>query len=120
VPSSLPAGQAQNIANNVDEMNRHFGGLQDQAAGAQLVSGLTGNIKALAGKAITGTGTATSWPTRTACSRTFLPGEHKVDDLKTATDLLDKNVVAAGAGHAGRQHGRRPRADRRGAARTRT
>jgi hypothetical protein len=54
IPSSLPAGQAQNIANNVDEMNRHFGGLQDQSAGGQLVAGLTGNIKALATKAITG------------------------------------------------------------------
>jgi hypothetical protein len=100
VPSSLPAGQAQNIANNVDEMNRHFGGLQDQAAGAQLVSGLTGNIKALAGKAITGTG-SDKLAYANGLIATFLPGEHKVDDLKTATDLLDKNVAQLALGTPG-------------------
>jgi hypothetical protein len=100
VPSSLPAGQAQNISNNVDEMNRHFGGLQDQAAGAQLVSGLTGNIKALANKAITGTG-SDKLAYANGLIATFLPGEHKVDDLKTATDLLDKNVAQLALGTPG-------------------
>ena len=100
IPSSLPVGQAQNIGNNVDEMNRHFGGLQDQAAGAQLVSGLTGNIKALASKAITGTG-SDKLAYANGLIATFLPGEHKVDDLKTATDLLDKNVAQLALGTPG-------------------
>lgn len=100
VPSSLPAGQAQNIGNNFDEMNRHFAGLQDQAAGNQLVTGLTGNIKALATRAITGTG-SDKLAYANGLISTFLPGQHKVDDLKTATDLLDKNVSQLALGTPG-------------------
>jgi len=100
IPNALPPGQAQNIVNNVDEMNRHFAGLQDQAAGNQLVTGLTGNIKALATKAITGTG-SDKLAYANGLIATFLPGEHKVDDLKTATDLLDKNVAQLALGTPG-------------------
>lgn len=100
IPQGLPTGQASNIENNVQEMNRHFAGLQDQAAGAQLVQGLTGNIKALATKAITGTG-SDKLAYANGLIATFLPGEHKVDDLKTATDLLDKNVAQLALGTPG-------------------
>lgn len=98
IPSSLPAGQAQNIANNVDEMNRHFGGLQDQSAGGQLVAGLTGNIKALATKAITGQNSD-----KLAYANGLLAqfGLGHADDLKTATDLLDKNVSQLALGTPG-------------------
>ena len=94
--ASLPVGQAENMQNNVAEMNRHFAGLQDQAAGNQLITGLTGNIKALANKAITGTDSD-----KLAYANGLLaalPGHGHADDLKTATDLLEKNMAQMNLG----------------------
>ncbi|HEY8879216.1 MAG TPA: hypothetical protein VIN03_16730 [Roseateles sp.] len=98
VASGLPVGQAENISNNLQEMNRHFGGLQDQAAGSQLVAGLTGNIKALANKAITGTNND-----KLAFANGLLAqlGIGKSEDLKTATDLLEKNMAQLNLGSGG-------------------
>lgn len=98
VASGLPVGQSENISNNVQEMNRHFSGLQDQAAGSQLVAGLTGNIKALANKAITGTN-----GDKLAYANGLLAqlGIGKSEDLKTATDLLEKNMAQLSLGSGG-------------------
>jgi hypothetical protein len=91
-------GQAQNITDNVDQMNKHFAGLQDQSAGAPLVGALTGNIKSLASKAITGTsadklnyvnGLLAHLPGFTGAPST---------DLKTATDMLEKNIAQLNLG----------------------
>lgn len=93
VPSGLAPGQAANIQNNFDEMNRHFGALQDSASGNALVQSITGNIKGLASKAITGT---------IADKKSYLVGlvnaltGNKVDttvDVQTATDLLQKQFA---------------------------
>lgn len=90
IPQSLPAGQAQNIANNVDEMNRHFGSLQDASSGAQLQQGLIGNIKALAPDAATGTGAG-----RKAYISGLMAALHIPDtgDEAKNTDLLEKNLA---------------------------
>lgn len=90
IPQSLPAGQAQNIANNVDEMNRHFGSLQDASSGSALQQGLIGNIKALAPGAATGTGAG-----RKAFVSGLLAAMHIPDtgDEAKNTDLLEKNLA---------------------------
>jgi len=90
VPQSLPAGQAQNIANNVDEMNRHFASLNDASSGAALQQGLIGNIKALAPQAATGTGAG-----RKAFISGLLSAMHIPDtgDEAKNTDLLEKNMA---------------------------
>lgn len=95
VPQSLPAGEAQNIANNVDEMNRHFASLQDQSAGMQLVSGLTGNIKSLADRAATGVGGGYK-----AFASGLLQAFHvpSTGDEKTDTDLLEKQMAQLNLG----------------------
>lgn len=90
VPSALPPGQAQNIANNVDEMNRHFAGLQDAASGAQLQQGLIGNIKSLAGGAATGTGAGRKAFVSGLLSALHVPG---TGDEAKDTDLLEKNMA---------------------------
>lgn len=92
VPTALPPGQVQNIADNVDQMGKHYASLQDKASGTQLATSLTGNVKALAQRAITGTdsdklayvnGLLAHLPGFTGAPST---------DLKTATDLLEKNL----------------------------
>lgn len=90
IPQSLPAGQASNIENNVQEMNRHFGSLQDASSGAQLQQGLIGNIKALAPDAATGTGAG-----RKAYISGLLAAFHIPDtgDEAKNTDLLEKNLA---------------------------
>lgn len=93
VPQSLPAGQAQNISNNVDEMNRHFASLQDSSSGLQLASSLTGNIKALSHQAITGTDAdKLSYVNGLLAHLPGFTGKPETD-LKTATDLLEKNMA---------------------------
>jgi hypothetical protein len=90
IPSSLPAGQAQNIANNVDEMNRHFSSLQDGASGAALQQGLIGNIKSLSAGAATGLGAG-----RKAFVSGLLSAMHvpSTGDEAKDTDLLEKNMA---------------------------
>lgn len=91
VPSGLPAGTQKNIDDNFKQMNDHFAGLQDQSQGTALVQSLKGNIQQLANKAITGTESD-----KLAYANGLLaalPGHGHADDLKTATDLLDKNMV---------------------------
>lgn len=90
IAASAPLGAAQNISNNVDEMNRHFASLQDSASSNQLVQELAGNIKNLAQKSIIGTESD-----KLAYANGLLaalPGHGHADDLKTATDLLNKNM----------------------------
>lgn len=95
VASALPPGQAGNIESNFQEMNRHFATLNDASSGAQLIQGLTGNIKALAPKAITG---AESDKLAYANGLLAQFGWGHADDLKTATDLLDKNATQLNLG----------------------
>lgn len=90
VPQSLPAGQALNIQNNVEEMNRHFAGLQDSASGAQLQQGLIGNIKSLASGAATGTGAGRKAFVSGLLSALHIPG---TGDEAKDTDLLEKNMA---------------------------
>ena len=83
--------QALNQQDNIKEMNAHFASLQDAASGNQLVQSLTGNIKNLAQKAITGTESD-----KLAYANGLLaalPGHGHADDLKTANDLLEKNMA---------------------------
>ncbi len=91
VASGAPLGAARNVQNNVDEMNRHYASLQDSSAGNQLTQALMGNIKTLASKAITGTESdKLSYLNGLLAA---LPGNGHADDLKTATDLLNKNMA---------------------------
>ena len=92
VPTGLPPGQAANMANNVDEMNRHFAGLQDSASGAQMVQGLTGNIKALATGAATGTESGRKAYVAGLLNALHL-GNQATGDLQTDTNLLEKNMA---------------------------
>jgi hypothetical protein len=96
VPTGMAPGQAQNIANNVDEMGKHFAGLQDQASGAQLVAGLTGNIKALATTAATGTGGDKKAYVDGLLTALHIPGA--TGDLQKDTDLLEKNMAQLNLG----------------------
>jgi hypothetical protein len=95
VSASLPPGQAANMQNNVDEMNRHFAGLQDQSSGAALVTGLTGNIKALADQAATGTGGGRKAFVDGLLAALHIPG---TGDLQKDTDLLEKNMAQLNLG----------------------
>lgn len=91
VPSALPIGATQNIVNNIDQMNSHYSSLQDSASSNQLIQSLTGNIQSLAAKAITGTESD-----KLAYANGLLaalPGHGHADDLKSATDLLQKNMA---------------------------
>jgi hypothetical protein len=97
VPQSMAAGQAQNISNNVEEMNRHFSSLQDQSAGTQLVSGLTGNIKALADTAATGVG-GDKKAYVSGLLNAFGLGDKATGDLQKDTDLLSKNMAQLNLG----------------------
>ena len=92
VPSSLPVGQAENIANNVSEMNRHFASLNDQASGAPLATALTGNIKALASSAITGTESGKKAYVTGLLNALHMGGQ-TTGDLQKDTDLLEKNLA---------------------------
>lgn len=96
--SSLPPGQAANMQNNVEEMNRHFAALQDQASGAQLVQGLTGNIKALANKANAGTGGDKLQYINGLLSHIPWADHTPMTDLKTAGDMLEKNMAQLNLG----------------------
>jgi hypothetical protein len=91
VAAGLPVGAENNIAANVNTMNKHFESLQDSAAGNQLAQGLVGNIQSLATKAITGTESD-----KLAYANGLLaalPGNGHSDNIKTATDLLEKNMA---------------------------
>lgn len=90
IPSDLPPGQAQNIANNVDEMNRHFSSLQDASSGAALQQGLIGNIKALSAGAATGTGAGRKAFVSGLLAAMHVPG---TGDEAKDTDLLEKNMA---------------------------
>ncbi len=96
VAASAAPAQLSNVQNNVDEMNRHFGSLQDQSGGAQLVAGLTGNIKALATTAATGTlGDKKSYVDG-LLTAFHIPGA--TGDLQKDTDLLEKNMAQLNLG----------------------
>ena len=90
-------GQAQNITDNVDQMNKHFAGLQDQAAGNQLIQGLTGNIKSLASKAITGTANDKKAYVVGLLNALGM-GSQASGDLQKDTDLLDKTIAQLNLG----------------------
>lgn len=90
VPAGLPVGAAANVQNNVDEMNKHFATLQDASSGNQLVQSLNGNIQSLAQKAITGTDSDKKAYVNGLLAQLHVPG---TGDLKTDTDLLEKNMA---------------------------
>lgn len=93
--SSLPPGQATNMENNVGEMNRHYAGLNDAASGAQLIQGLTGNIKALTNVDTAGTGAG-----KKAWLSGMLEALHipSTGDLQRDADLLEKNMAQLNLG----------------------
>jgi len=92
VATSAPIGVPENIAANVSDMNTHFSGLQNASQGAALISGLTGNIKALAHKAIVGTeDDKLSYANGLLVS--LGAGDKQSQDLKTATDELHKQLA---------------------------
>lgn len=95
VASALPPGQGENIANNVASMGQHFQRLQDSAESAPLVQALTGNIKALASADTTG-----NLSGRKAYISGLLEALHlpTSGDLKTDTDLLEKNMAQLNLG----------------------
>lgn len=107
VRTSLPVGVAGNIENNVASMGKHYEGLQDQSSGAQLIQGLTGNIKALAKGAATGTaggGKAYVSGLIDAFMPSFISAHLPHDftgDLKADTDLLEKNMAQLNLGTPG-------------------
>jgi hypothetical protein len=90
VAAGLPVGSESNIQSNVATMNKHFETLQDTSAGNQMVQSLSGNIQALAQKAITGTEADKRAYTNGLLSMFGVPG---TGDLKTDTDLLEKNMA---------------------------
>lgn len=92
VASGPALGQAQNVASNFEEMNRHYGSLNDQATGNQLAQGLTGNIKALADSAITGT-EAGRKSYLTGLLNALHLGNKATGDLQKDSDLLEKNLA---------------------------
>lgn len=98
VASALPPGQQQNIVNNVDDMNRHFGGLQDQASGAQLIDGLLGNIKALTSPDTSGTGSGKKAFVSGLLAALHVPG---TGDTQRDLDLLEKNMAQLNLGTGG-------------------
>ena len=89
VASGAPLGQKSNIENNVGEMNRHFGSLQDQSTGMPLVSALQGTIKGLIPGAITGTESGKKAYV-TGLLNALHMGNQATGDLQKDTDLLDK------------------------------
>ncbi len=90
VQSGTPIGAAENVKDNVSEMNRHFGTLQDQAQGTQMVQALKGNIQQLASKAVTGTENDRRSYVNGLLSLFGVPG---TGDTKNDTDLLEKNLA---------------------------
>jgi len=95
VASGLPPGQAQSIEGNVQEMNRHFASLNDASTGAQLIEGLTGNIKSLAPGAATGTEAGRKAYLAGLLNAMHLGGQASGDYQKD-TDLLEKNMAQLG------------------------
>lgn len=89
--AELPPGTHESMVGTVAEMNRHYASLNDVSTGAPLVNALTGNIKALAQKAITGTD---------ADRRSYVngllnalgAGDKTTGDLQKDTDLLEKQL----------------------------
>lgn len=92
VPSGPSLGQAGNVENNFNEMNRHFGGLNDQSSGAPLVQALTSNIKSLAASAVTGTESGKKSYVTGLLNALHLGGQ-ATGDLQKDTDLLEKNLA---------------------------
>lgn len=92
VPSGPALGQEKNIGDNVDQMSRHFSGLQDQAAGAPMVTALTGNIKSLANDAITGTEAGKKKYLFGLMNALHIGGQY-TGDLQKDTDLLEKQMA---------------------------
>lgn len=107
VASGLPAGAAESIKGNVDEMNSHFSGLNATAAQLARTGALVGNIKSLADKAITGTEQGRKAYVNGLLD-SFGLGNKKTQDLQTNTNLLDKylsdlNLQTPAASDAARQ-----------------
>jgi len=72
-------------------VGNHFAGLQAEAARASTFEGIARNIQDLAPKAITGT-EADRLAFVNGLLAQILPGQTPPDNLKTATDLLQKNM----------------------------
>ncbi len=92
VAASPPMGSEAGVAANVSDMNTHFSGLQNSAQGSALISGLTGNVKALAQKAVTGT-EADRQAYVNGLLNTLGVGDKVSGNLQTDTDLLRKQLA---------------------------
>ncbi|NYS10341.1 hypothetical protein HZT44_19315 [Ralstonia pickettii] len=92
VASGLPVGQAENIGNNIQEMNRHFAGLNDQSTGAPLIAALQGNIKSLIPGAITGTESGRKAYVVGLLNAMGVGGQ-ATGDIQKDTDLLQKQMA---------------------------
>ena len=90
--TTLPIGAESGVASNVADMNTHFSGLQNASQGAALISGLTGNVKALAQKAVTGT-EADRQAYVNGLLNTLGVGDKISGNLQTDTDLLHKQLA---------------------------
>ncbi len=90
VASGLPIGSQRNIEGNVAGMEEHYGGLQSQAGGAQVIQALKGNVMNLADKAATGTGADKKALVSGVLSALHIPG---TGDLQSDTQLLQKQLA---------------------------
>jgi len=92
VAAGAPMGAEAGVASNVSDMNTHFSGLQTASQGASLISGLTGNVKALAQRAVTGT-EADRQAYVNGLLNTLGVGDKASGNLQTDTDLLRKQLA---------------------------
>ena len=92
VASGPPLGAQAGIEANVNDMNTHFSGLQNASQGTALISGLTGNIKALAAKAITGTESDRQSYVNGVLNA-LGAGDKASGNLQTDTDLMRKQLA---------------------------
>lgn len=94
--TSLAPGVGESMTrgrvDNVDQMNRHYAGLQDQASGSALALSLTGDIKDLAHRSITGNNADRSAYVNALLNKLGL-GSQITGNLQTDTDTLEKKMA---------------------------
>ena len=91
IPAAAMLGQPELAAGGAGVINQHFGALQAGAAQSSMFEGIARNIQNLAPKAITGT-EADKLAFVNGILAQITPGQALPDNLKTATDLLQKNM----------------------------
>jgi hypothetical protein len=90
--TGLDPGQSGNMEDNTNLMNTHYSKLSGNASDAQTAIGLTGNIKALAQGAATGTEAGRKAYVVGLLNSLHLGGQ-VTGDLQKDTDLLEKNMA---------------------------